>query len=197
MSAIRNFISRLFGASPRDAADSAAAVGPGGIAEVIEFPGAAERSGIDPAFGPVSPQRPAGLLDHRLLNAFFDERHFGLGVHNGAHYRSVEALQRGRDALVQRFVTVLETIIEQKTSELYRLEDQQLLTKGVNNTIGSRLDLAQRRLEREIERLREQQSLASDGKGWVLRAVNEYRMGFNKGLEEALTFDGLLQGESS
>lgn len=196
MTGLKGLFSRLLGTAPSMPAAAEppqAAAGPG---DVVPFPSASSRTDLEPAFGGASPRRPGGLLDHRLLREFFAEPHFGLGNHNGAHYRSVEALQRGRDALVQRFVNVLDTIVEQKTTELYRLQDQAVLTKGVSGTIGERLELSQRRIEHDIERLHEQRTLASEGRGWVLKAINEYRTGYNKGLAEALAFEGLLQPEN-
>jgi hypothetical protein len=54
---------------------------------------------------PVSrrPIQPRGLLDAPELKEFFADNHFGLGRHNGCNFRTQDALQQGKQALVSRF----------------------------------------------------------------------------------------------
>jgi hypothetical protein len=130
-----------------------------------------------------------GLLNNPMLTAFFADNHFGLGRHNGANYRTQEALELGKHALVSRFQNTLAELVEQKQAKVDRLQDKLLETEGFCDTTTGRLRQAHTNLEREMTLLRAQVDSASEGKGWVLEALNQYQIGFGKGLREAIEFE--------
>lgn len=140
------------------------------------------------SFSP-EPTHPRGVLEAAELQAFFAENHFGLGRHNGAQYMTPDALALGRQTLISRFQNTLDLLISQRQAKIDVLRDMALQTQGMCSTVTSRLTLACQRLERDISTLREQYLLASDGKGWILRALNEYEIGFGKGLREAVDME--------
>jgi hypothetical protein len=132
------------------------------------------------------PAQPRGLLETPALKAFFAENHFGLGRHNGAQYMTQDAMELGRQTLVARFQNTLELLIAQKQAKVDALRDMAVQTQGVCATVTSQLSLACQRLERDMTAIQSQSVLAAEGKGWVLRALNEYKIGFGKGLREAV-----------
>lgn len=179
-----------------------------GRAAFARPPDAVERSNVIPvAFGApnfVPDQSPqplpraaavnpassaAGSLASHQMRAFFAENYFGLGRHNGAHFRTREALELGKEQLVSRFQNVLEELLMENEGRLARLKDKALETHGVCATTSDRLELACANAQRQIDALRAQLQLVSEGKGWVSEALNRYQMGFTKGLHEALAFD--------
>lgn len=133
--------------------------------------------------------QPAGLMDTPELKAFFSENFFGLGRHNGSTYRTQEALAQGKQGMVSRFQNTVAALIEQRQAKIDRLRNMQLQTEGVCVTTTAQLDLACRRIERDMAVLREQIAQAEIGKGWVLEALNRYQIGFGKGLREAIEFE--------
>lgn len=137
-----------------------------------------------------SPQA-RGLLYTPVLKAFFADNHFGLGRHNGANYRTLEALELGKHALVSQFQNMLAELVGQKQSKADRLYDKLLETQGLCDTTTGRLRQACSNLEREMTQLRAQMDSASEGKGWVLQALNQYQIGFTKGSREAVEFEML------
>jgi hypothetical protein len=130
-----------------------------------------------------------GLLCTPVLQAFFADNHFGLGRHNGANYRTQEALELGKHALVSRFQNTLAELVEQKQAKADRLHDTLMETEGFCNITTARLRQARINLEREMALLRAQVDSASEGKGWVLDALNQYQIGFGSGLCEAVEFE--------
>jgi hypothetical protein len=80
-------------------------------------------------------------------------------------------------------------LVEQKQAKVDRLNDKLLETDGFCDTTTGRLRQAITNLEREMAMLRAQMDSASDGKGWVLEALNRYQIGFGKGLREAIDFE--------
>jgi hypothetical protein len=139
---------------------------------------------------PVSmPNQPRGLLEAPELQNFLADNHFGLGRHNGAQYKTQAALELGRQTLVAKFQNTIELLVAQRQAKVDALRNMALQTQGVCATVTSQLTLACQRLERDIETLHTQSELAAAGKGWVLRALNEYQIGFGKGLREAIDME--------
>ncbi len=138
------------------------------------------------SIGVPEPEQPRGLLETPALQAFFAENHLGLGRHNGAQYMTQDALELGRQTLVARFQNTLELLTAQKQAKVDALRDMAVQTQGVCATVTSQLSLACQRLERDMTTIHSQSLLAAEGKGWVLRALNEYKIGFGKGLREAV-----------
>lgn len=135
------------------------------------------------------PPRIRGLLDAPEIKAFFEENYFGLGRHNGAHYRTQEALEQGKRSLVSQFQNTLAELVERKQAKADKLHDTLLETQGLCATTTARLQLARTHIEREMEMLQSQIDSASENKGWVLEVLNRYQTGFGKGLREAIEFE--------
>jgi hypothetical protein len=136
-----------------------------------------------------APTRLSGLMNAPELEAFFGENFFGLGRHNGAQYRTYEALSLGQRALISRFQNVLVNLVERRQEKLNRLEREIVMTARVSDVMTAQLRLACDQLRRDIDVLKGQIVLSEDGKGWVLEALNRYQIGFNKGLREAVDFE--------
>lgn len=137
-----------------------------------------------------------GLFDALEINTFFDENHFGLGCHNGANYKSLEALDLGRNSLISKYQNILWKLLERKRLKISKMQIELLVIEGVSTSMSQQLSLACEHLEREIEILKHEIELANTGKGRVLQALNQYQIGFHKGLREAIDFDQYL-GEKS
>ena len=134
-----------------------------------------------------------GLMDAPELKAYFDRNHFGLGRHNGSHYRTQEALVLGKEGLISTFQNTVFVLVEKRQARLARLTDQIIQIKGFCDTTTARLEQAKENLDREILMLRDQSDKAGEGKGWVLERLNLYQIGFGKGLNEAIEYE--LLGE--
>lgn len=129
---------------------------------------------------------PCGPMASPPLERFFEANHFGLGRHDGAHYKTQEALARGKALLVSKFQNTVASVIDQKQAKVDSLRNVEIQTQGVCSTATAQLNLACTRLERDISALRSQIELAAQGQGWVLSALNEYQIGFGKGVREAV-----------
>jgi hypothetical protein len=156
----------------------------------VDLPVGLDAPLIEEAPPPVpQPSRTRGLLDAAEIKAFFEENYFGLGRHNGAHYRTLDALEQGKRSLVSLFQNTLAELIERKQTKTDKLRDKVLETQGFCATTTARLQLACTQIEREMEILQSQIDSASENKGWVLEALNRYQTGFGKGLREAVEFE--------
>ena len=154
----------------------------------VDLPAGLEDSqSVSPA--PLSAPQPRGLMDALELKAFFANNHFGLGYHNGANYKTQDALEMGKLALVSKFQNALAELVEQMQARADRLRNTQLQTVGLCDTTTAQLQLACTRLERDMSVLRDQMDKAAERKGWILEALNRYQIGFDKGLRVAIDFE--------
>ena len=168
------------GPSPR----SADATNPSGLPQETEE----EQSGT-----PAPPRRrlPQGLMDLPELRRFLDDNHFGLGRHNGCHFRTADARERGVQAIISEFQNIVALLSAQKQVQVDRLNDALLETENVCDVTTRRLQMAVQKCEREMATLREQIDLASDGQGWVQQPIATYKLGFSQGIKAALDADHL------
>lgn len=157
---------------------------PEGAAVLEDVPAPEEFENPVPA-----PQRIKGLMNAPELERFFKTNQFGFGRHHGSHYRTAEAMERGLDAVVAEFQNIVAEMVERRQAKLDRLQLARQDVATLSGSLAQRLDLAGEHARREIAVLREQHALADQRKGWVLDALNRYRLGFDRGLREVLDFE--------
>ena len=123
------------------------------------------------------------------IEAFLSGSHFGLGRHNGACLRTMEALDREIRTITVRFQGLLWEQVERKRARINRMQLESLKTAGLSVQITAQLGMAIDHLEDEITRLTRQIAASENAEGWVRPAIEIYRTGFLKGMQEALEFE--------
>ena len=132
-----------------------------------------------------------GLMNATEIKEFFSENYFGLGRHNGANFRTLDALELGKRTLISKFQNTLTDLLENKQAKINKLQNQAVAIEGISESMTQQLKLACEHVEREIKVLSEQIENANVQKGWVLDALNRYQLGFIKGLNDAIEFEFL------
>lgn len=160
---------------------------------VIQLPTPEAQANLAPEVQQI-PMQPKvnGLIGSELVKAFFDQNHFGLGRHNGANYRTLDAMEFGREGRIAEFRNAIRGTVEQTQAKIDRLTSTQIEAQGVCKATSARLALAISQHERDLKVLKEQSELAADGKGWVLEALNRYQAGFVNGVREAIEAELIL-----
>lgn len=149
------------------------------------------RNCISPASAFV--RRYEGLLNASELIALFEENHFGLGRHNGAQYKTQEALELGKSAIVAKFQNVVQGMVERNQTKLNKVQSELIAIEGVSLAMSAQLRLLGEHVRRDIRVLESQIESAESGKGWILESLNRYHLGFTKGLREVLEFEVLTR----
>jgi hypothetical protein len=88
--------------------------------------------------------------------------------------------------LVAQFQNAIFTVMDETQAKIDSLRKTELQTEGITGNYSGQLKLACTRLERDLLTLSEQIGLSDQRKGWVLAALNEYQIGFDRGLREAI-----------
>ena len=140
-----------------------------------------------------TPIQSRGLMGELELINFFRENYFGRGVHNGAHFKTQESLQLGRELLISEFQNVLNNLLWRKQERINKLQNELIRVEGISAPMSNQLKLACEHLEREAAELQRQIDIAREGKGWVLESLNCYQSGYFKGLREAIDFELLAR----
>jgi len=130
-----------------------------------------------------------GVLDGFELKDFFMQNHFGLGRHNGSVYRTQNSLELGKKNIVSEFQNILHELYERNKVKHQKLHLKSLETVGLCDVTSSMLSYAKESVQKDMDLLSEQITLADVGRGWVLEALNSYQIGFGKGVREAIEFE--------
>jgi hypothetical protein len=132
-----------------------------------------------------------GLMNALEITEFFSENYFGLGRHNGANFRTQDALDLGKKSLISKFQNTLNDLLETKHSRINKLKNQLVAIEGISKAMTLQLEIACEHVGREIQVLSNQIEISNTQKGWVLEALNRYELGFIKGLNDAIEFEFL------
>jgi hypothetical protein len=136
-----------------------------------------------------SPVRPGGLLAAPELKACLGRDHYASGRHHGSLFRTREALDMGRDAIVTHFQNEASALAERLHTRLDKLMLERQKVEGLSADMARTLALAAGQVQREVDVLRQQIELAEQRKGWVLDALNRYQLGFDRGVRDALAYE--------
>jgi len=134
-----------------------------------------------------------GLPNTPELKEFFDQNFFGLGCHNGAHFRTREALDQGKQTIISRFERAARNVIERRREKVDHIRLESLRIEGISATTTAQLGLAAQQLEHDIAILNAQVAEAANGCGWVRVALDLYQTGYLKGMQDAIDFSILAK----
>ena len=180
--------------------DGQEAEAPSANGNVVFLPAANAGLAHKPAVGPSSfeqaapePARRKGLVDAEELQAFWRDNYFGLGRHNGAQHHSSAAMELGCQAVIAKLQNILTGLLDRRQAKHDALQIKVLEVENSSADMVAKLRLACSHLERDMAELRDQQALAGQGRGWVLAALHDYRLGFDRGIRAALDFELLCE----
>lgn len=135
------------------------------------------------------PTPTKGLMNSPEIVSFFKSNYYGLGQHNGSNFRTQDALDLGKKSVVSKFQNTIADLLETKQTKINKLKNQLVAIEGLSTPMTQQLKQACDHLDREIRILNEQIEKAETQKGWVLKALNEYQIGFMKGVSDAIEFE--------
>lgn len=136
-----------------------------------------------------SAARPGGLFAAPELQSCLGRDHYASGRHHGSLFRSLEALELGRDAIVTHFQNEASALSERLHARLDKLMLERQKVEGLSADMAKTLALAAEQVRREVEVLNQQIEWAGQRKGWVLDALNRYQLGFDRGVRDALAYE--------
>jgi hypothetical protein len=143
-----------------------------------------------------------GLLDNELIEEFFNYNstytsttynHYGQGHYRGRENGTPEAKQNGHDSIKSKFEAILDKLIERLENEKSYFEKQLISSQGTTNGTEDKLKHNILKINREIDRLKQEKVNCNQGKGLVKPAIQRHDEGFDDGVNSRVNFDRLIQ----
>ena len=127
-----------------------------------------------------------GPMSCEEVSQFFSRNFVNCGRYTGSMERTQDSLELGLKTIIAQFQNVLAVVIGRRQSMIHDLRNIEAQTDGLLSSLKNQLELKRDKFLKELSILEEQMSLSEERKGWVLSALNEYRIGFDRGLREAI-----------
>lgn len=116
------------------------------------------------------------------LSVFFGRDFFMKGYQDGYRYHSAEVFDNSLRAIRSDFRHIVVKLVDDKIKDLSRLRMQKAEIRNYSLKEAEKIDVRILELESALERLEQEQELASLGEGMVSSAINLYRDGFGRGV---------------
>ena len=127
-----------------------------------------------------------GPMSCEEVSQFFSRNFVNCGRYTGSMERTQDSLELGLKTIIAQFQNVLAVVIGRIQSMIHDLKNIEAQTDGLSSSLKNQLELKRDKFLKELSILEEQLSLSEERKWWVLSALNEYRIGFDRGLREAI-----------
>jgi hypothetical protein len=129
---------------------------------------------------------PKGPMASLPVSQFFSQNFINRGRYTGSIQKSQDSLEQGLEAVIAQFQNTISIVMDEVQAKIDTLRKLEIQSDGVSGPYSGQLKVVCERLERDLSTLNEQLELSKERKGWVLAALNEYRIGFDRGLREAI-----------
>ena len=120
------------------------------------------------------------------INQFFSQNFINQGRYTGSLQKSQESLEQGLEGVIAQFQNTISIVMDEIQAKIDSLRKVEIQSEGVSGPYAGQLKLVCERLNRDLLTLNEQLVLSEQRRGWVLAALNEYHIGFDRGLREAI-----------
>jgi hypothetical protein len=129
---------------------------------------------------------PKGPMASFAVSQFFSQNFINQGRYTGSLQKSKESLEQGLEAVMAQFQNTISIVMDEVQAKIDSLRKLEIQSEGAPGPYSQQLKAVCVRLERDLSTLNEQLELSGERRGWVLAALNEYRIGFDRGLREAI-----------
>jgi hypothetical protein len=129
---------------------------------------------------------PKGPMASLPVSQFFSQNFINQGRYTGSLQKSKESLEQGMAAVIAQFQNMICVVMDEVQAKIDSLRKLEIQSDGISGPYSQQLKSVCGRLERDLAALNQQLELSGERKGWVLSALNEYRIGFERGLREAI-----------
>jgi hypothetical protein len=118
------------------------------------------------------------------VGSFLDKDYMQKGYHDGYLYPNAELLEANIKKLRSDFRMAVDQLIDEKRSDINELKLHQINTKGISQRLEEELNQKVQELSNLIHEMDTQKILSVENEGWIAGVLNDYRIGFIKGVEQ-------------
>jgi hypothetical protein len=115
---------------------------------------------------------------------FLNKDYMTKGYHDGYLYPNAELMDANIKKLRSDFRMAVDHVIDDKRTAINELKLHQINTKGISERLEEELNQKVQELGNLIHELDTQKILSIENEGLISGAINDYRIGFIKGIEQ-------------
>jgi len=133
---------------------------------------------------PQDERRSDASKDSKIdIQVFLDQDFLTQGFRDGYDYHSSETLTQQIKCIKTEFRIRLDLLIDLKRRKILQLQNQQFEVDGMSDRLNRQIDLFIKDLSQITDRLEKEKEHSAVDEGWIMKAINNYKSGFNRGLE--------------
>lgn len=117
------------------------------------------------------------------IQQYLEQDFLGQGFTDGYDYHSNEALTQQMKCIKTEFRIQLDLLIDLKRRKILQLQNQQFEVDGMSERLNRQIELLLNDLNQIITGLEKEKELSAVDEGWIMKAINNYRNGFYRGME--------------
>lgn len=118
------------------------------------------------------------------MKEFLDINYQYKGYNDGYEFHTVETKENFKKKLRAEFRYLIEQIIDEKNSEIFRLTGHNINTEGLSERIQKQLGNRIAETESVTKKLEKEKELSTEDEGLIMVAIHNYQDGFIKGTEQ-------------
>jgi hypothetical protein len=118
------------------------------------------------------------------VSTFLHKDYAQKGYHDGYLYPIAELMEANIKKLRSDFRMTADQLIDEKRSAINELKLHQINTRGISERLEEELNQKVQELTNLIHELDTQKILSVENEGWIAGILNDYRIGFIKGVEQ-------------
>jgi len=118
------------------------------------------------------------------ISAFLCKDYMKMGFHDGYLYPNGELMEANIKKLRSDFRMAVDQVIDEKRSAINELKLHQINTRGISERLEEELSQKAQELGNLIHELDTQKILSVENEGLISGSLNDYRIGFIKGVEQ-------------
>ena len=128
------------------------------------------------------------LINSDELKAFFAQKYFNRGRHNGANFGTQAILLNGKNAIVAEFKHCLHQMDGKRRSKITEMKNHMESTKDGFRHFDEAMKMKISLLEEEVQIINNQLTLCEEYDGWIEGPLRLYQSGFIQGLTFATRY---------
>lgn len=118
------------------------------------------------------------------ISAFLGKDYMKIGYHDGYLYPNADLMEANIKKLRSDFRMAVDQVIDEKRSVINELKLHQINTRGISERLEEELNQKAQELVNLIHELDTQKILSVENEGLIASALNDFRIGFIKGVEQ-------------
>lgn len=135
----------------------------------------------------IAAEAPAAAEEENIrstVRAFLNKDFVQKGYDDGYAYPNADLMEASIKKLRSDFRLAVDLVIDEKRSDINELKRHMTNIRGISERLEQEMDQKIEEIVNLIHELDTQKLLSVENEGWIAGSVNDYRLGFIKGVQQ-------------